>query len=71
MGTDTERIATGFRFIHELWGCFIDIVVAMYLLERQLGVACLSPLAIILCMYTVMCFLFDHRELIGVQHLPQ
>ncbi|KAJ5714937.1 ABC transporter integral membrane type 1 [Penicillium malachiteum] len=43
MGTDVERIATGFRSIHDLWGCPIDIGIAIYLLERQVGVACLVP----------------------------
>ncbi|CRG87245.1 Multidrug resistance-associated protein 6 [Talaromyces islandicus] len=43
MGTDVERIATGFREIHELWACPIDIGIAIYLLERQVGVACLVP----------------------------
>ncbi|KXG52764.1 ABC transporter, integral membrane type 1 [Penicillium griseofulvum] len=43
MGTDVERIASGFREVHELWGCPIDIGIAVYLLERQVGVACLVP----------------------------
>lgn len=46
MGTDVERIANGFREIHELWGCLIDIGIAVYLLERQVGVACLVPTVI-------------------------
>ncbi|KGO72305.1 ABC transporter, integral membrane type 1 [Penicillium expansum] len=47
MGTDVERIASGFRSIHEMWASLIDIAVAIYLLERQLGVACLVPAVIV------------------------
>lgn len=46
MGTDVERIANGFREIHELWACPLDIGIAVYLLERQVGVACLVPTVI-------------------------
>ncbi|KAJ5718166.1 ABC transporter integral membrane type 1 [Penicillium malachiteum] len=54
MGTDVERIATGFRSIHDLWGCPIDIGIAIYLLKRQVGVACLVPsvIAILFIMAT-------------------
>lgn len=48
MGTDTERIVAGFRSIHELWGSLVDIAVAMYLLERQISVACFVPLVMII-----------------------
>ncbi|KAJ5492161.1 ABC transporter integral membrane type 1 [Penicillium expansum] len=48
MGTDVERIASGFRSIHEMWASLIDIAVAIYLLERQLGVACLVPAVIVI-----------------------
>lgn len=48
MGTDVERIASGFRSIHEMWASLIDIAVAIFLLERQLGVACLVPAVIVI-----------------------
>jgi hypothetical protein len=51
MGTDVERIASGFREVHELWGCPIDIGIAVYLLERQVGVACLVPSVIAIGMF--------------------
>lgn len=46
MGTDVERITSGFREIHELWASLLDIGIAVYLLERQVGVACLVPTVI-------------------------
>ncbi|KAL4994768.1 P-loop containing nucleoside triphosphate hydrolase protein [Aspergillus recurvatus] len=48
MGTDVERIASGFRLIHEMWASLIEIGVAIYLLERQVGVACIVPALIVL-----------------------
>ncbi|KAJ5542894.1 hypothetical protein N7535_005316 [Penicillium sp. DV-2018c] len=48
MGTDVERIASGFRVVHEMWASLIEIGVAMYLLERQVGVACIVPALIVL-----------------------
>ena len=49
MGTDVERIVGSFRSIHELWCSFLDIAVAIYLLERQVGLACLIPGLTALC----------------------
>ena len=43
MGTDVERILTGFRFIHELWAAPLEIMLAVYLLERQVFIACVVP----------------------------
>lgn len=43
MGADVERISTGFRTIHEVWASPIEIIIAVYLLERQIFVACVVP----------------------------
>jgi ATP-binding cassette, subfamily C (CFTR/MRP), member 1 len=43
MGTDIDRILVGFRSIHEVWASLLDMGVALLLLERQLGPACLVP----------------------------
>jgi ATP-binding cassette, subfamily C (CFTR/MRP), member 1 len=43
MGTDVDRILVGLRSIHEVWASLLDMGVAIYLLERQLGLACLVP----------------------------
>ncbi|KAJ5727128.1 multidrug resistance-associated protein [Penicillium malachiteum] len=51
MGTDVERIVTGFRSIHELWASPIEIVIGIWLLARQVGVASVVPAVIaILCL---------------------
>ncbi|KAL4977122.1 hypothetical protein BDW66DRAFT_166044 [Aspergillus desertorum] len=47
MGTDAERIVMGFRSIHELWASLLEVGIAVYLLKRQVGVACLVPAVIV------------------------
>ncbi|KAJ5140959.1 hypothetical protein N7448_004367 [Penicillium atrosanguineum] len=46
MGTDVERIVQKFRNIHEIWVTPVEAVIAIFLLERQLGVVCLIPAGI-------------------------
>jgi hypothetical protein len=43
MGTDVDRIVLGFRSIHEVWASLLEMILAVYLLERQLQVACVMP----------------------------
>lgn len=43
MSADIERIDTGWRTAHDVWANLVEIAVAIFLLERQLGVACLIP----------------------------
>ncbi|KAH6855473.1 ABC transporter [Chaetomium sp. MPI-CAGE-AT-0009] len=46
MSADIERIVQGFQTMHEIWGNAIEVGVAIYLLERQLGVACVVPVVV-------------------------
>lgn len=46
MGTDVERIVQKFRSLHETWAGPVEVAVGVFLLERQLGVACLIPAVI-------------------------
>lgn len=48
MGTDIERIASGMPLLHETWGSLLDMAIACWLLERQLFLACLAPIALVL-----------------------
>ncbi|KAF4440788.1 hypothetical protein F53441_12196 [Fusarium austroafricanum] len=43
MSADFERIDTGWRTAHDVWANLFEIVIAVYLLGRQLGLACLIP----------------------------
>ncbi|KAF2444598.1 putative multidrug resistance-associated protein [Karstenula rhodostoma CBS 690.94] len=43
MGTDVERIVLNFLTIHEVWASLMDIIIAVFLLQRQMLLACLVP----------------------------
>lgn len=51
MSADIERITTGWERVHELWANLIEIGLAIYLLQRELGVACAIPVGVALCRY--------------------
>ncbi|RDW81522.1 Cyclic peptide transporter [Aspergillus mulundensis] len=46
MGTDVERIVANLKNLHEAWACVIELGVAIWLLERQIGIACFIPLVV-------------------------
>lgn len=46
MGTDVERIVANLKNLHEAWASVVELGVAIWLLERQLGVACFIPLVV-------------------------
>jgi hypothetical protein len=46
MSADMERIVQGWQTMHEIWGNSVEVGVAIYLLEAQLGVACVVPVAV-------------------------
>ena len=50
MGTDVERIVSNLRNIHETWAAILEVGVAIWLLEREVWIACLIPLVISLGM---------------------
>ncbi|MCJ1308796.1 hypothetical protein MMC25_002451 [Agyrium rufum] len=47
MGTDIERIVSGLGRFHDSWGSLLDICIATWLLERQLSLACIAPIVIV------------------------
>ncbi|KAF4835497.1 ABC transporter FUM19 [Colletotrichum tropicale] len=53
MGADVERIYTGLRLMHEVWVNAIQIGLASWLLRRQLGLAFLAPLVIVLICFFI------------------
>ncbi|KAJ0303050.1 hypothetical protein Brms1b_011764 [Colletotrichum noveboracense] len=53
MGADVERIYTGLRLMHEVWVNAIQIGLASWLLQRQLGLAFLAPLVIVLICFFI------------------
>ncbi|KAI8189652.1 ABC transporter FUM19 [Colletotrichum sp. SAR 10_76] len=53
MGADVERIYAGLRLMHEVWANAIQIGLASWLLQRQLGLAFLAPLVIVLICFFI------------------
>ncbi len=51
MSTDMERVVNGLRVSHELWANIIQVGLATWLLQRELGLACLAPIVIAVRMY--------------------
>jgi ATP-binding cassette subfamily C (CFTR/MRP) protein 1 len=49
MSADIERIHTGWQTVHDMWANIIEIGLAIFLLYRQLGVACAIPVAVAIC----------------------
>ena len=41
--TDVDRICASFETIHEIWANPIEVGIAIWLLERQLGLGCIGP----------------------------
>ena len=52
MSADIERITTGWQTMHEMWANSLEVAIAIYLLQRQLGAACAIPLAVAICAST-------------------
>ncbi|KAJ5091867.1 hypothetical protein NUU61_006737 [Penicillium alfredii] len=48
MSADIERITQGWQTLHDIWANIIEIALAIYLLERQLGVSCFVPVCVAL-----------------------
>ena len=49
MSADIERIDMGWRTAPAVWANLVEIVIAVYLLGRQLGIACLIPVGAAIC----------------------
>ena len=47
MNADIERISSGLRYIHDFWACTAEIPIALYLLWRQLGIASIAPIVVV------------------------
>ncbi|RFU74819.1 abc multidrug transporter [Trichoderma arundinaceum] len=47
MSTDLDRVVAGFRVIHEMWAITSQVALGCFLLQRQVGVAFVSPIAVI------------------------
>ena len=48
MSVDVERICMVSQEMHQSWASLIELGLAIFLLERQLGIACLAPVILAL-----------------------
>jgi ATP-binding cassette, subfamily C (CFTR/MRP), member 1 len=46
MSADIERIVQGWQSMHEIWANALEVALAIFLLEGQLGVACVIPVVV-------------------------
>lgn len=51
MSADCERITRGLLVLHDMWADVTQVAVATYLIQTQLGVACVAPIAVTLRMF--------------------
>ncbi|KAL8747798.1 MAG: hypothetical protein Q9190_000370 [Brigantiaea leucoxantha] len=65
MSADIERITNGWQTMHEVWANVVEVALAIYLLQRQLGVACTIPLAVAIASFVGSIFVMKlvvHRQ---------
>lgn len=53
MEVDVDRIVKSLRSFHEVWACLVEIITAIWLLEREMGAVCVVPALISICMEAV------------------
>lgn len=51
MGTDAERICNSLQSFHGCWISVIEIALAAYLLEQEVGLTCVVPIVISVGLY--------------------
>ncbi|KAK2748007.1 ABC multidrug transporter, partial [Colletotrichum kahawae] len=56
MSTDVERITQGLRVFHEAWANLVEVTMAVWLLQRELHIGSIAPVAIaIACFLVTLC----------------
>jgi uncharacterized protein (DUF4213/DUF364 family) len=48
MSTDVDRIASSLQTVHEIWANVIELSIAIYLLQRQVGVATVVTVGLVI-----------------------
>lgn len=48
MSTDVDRIAGSLQTVHEIWANVIELSIAIYLLQRQVGVASVVTVGLVI-----------------------
>lgn len=50
MEVDVDKIVRSLRNLHETWACLVEIIIAIWLLGREMGPVCVVPALISVCM---------------------
>ncbi|KAL5380839.1 hypothetical protein PMIN02_010504 [Paraphaeosphaeria minitans] len=58
MSTDVERVNRGLLDMHEFWADIVQVAIATWLIEAELGVAAVAPIAVALGMQ----YSFDYHS---------
>lgn len=48
MSTDVDRIASSLEDIHEIWANVVELAIAMYILQAQVGIASIATVMLVL-----------------------
>lgn len=48
MGADVDRILNGLRMVHEFWANLVQVGVASWLLQQELGIAFIAPIFLVI-----------------------
>ena len=51
MSADVQQVGSGMQYMHEGWASIIEIGVALWLLQMQLGLAVVAPIVLSLGTY--------------------
>lgn len=47
MSTDLDRLTLSIESVCEIWATFIEMIIGLWLLQRQLGWVCFAPIVIV------------------------
>ena len=47
MSTDVDRIVSSLEDLHEVWARLIEVIIGIFLLERQVGWVCIAPIVVV------------------------
>jgi ABC-type multidrug transport system fused ATPase/permease subunit len=66
MSTDLERIRMGFRGLHEVWACLIQVALAAWMLYIRLGIAFVAAMGLVvlcfICLGVLLNFIGDSQK---------
>ncbi|CAI6338803.1 unnamed protein product [Periconia digitata] len=54
MSADMERIRLGFRSLHEIWACVIQVALSGWMLYLRLGVVFIAPIGLVIVCFVIL-----------------